>query len=202
MTNARERSVLDPSQASPRASLGGLEHWLLFAIPLQAPHRGRPGRADAHELISCPERPCSLRTSGRRPRGPAAKQTIAEQLARRQVPTTQTPCQQGLRARLSAAAACDASSRGQPRAAPRNRSKKPVVAWFGMTCHQEIEVYGQGVRYSPRSPAAPAGSPPAARTKVSRAPWARWRGRRPWPRPSTGWFLDRRACPGDLSTIH
>ena len=24
--------------------------------------------------------------------------------------------------------------------------KKPVVAWFGITCHQEIDLYGRGIK--------------------------------------------------------
>jgi heptosyltransferase-2 len=81
---------------------------------------------------------------------------IADQLARRQVPTTQTACRQGLRSGISSTAACDMIVSGDSLGLHLGIGlKKPVVAWFGMTCHQEIEVYGRGIKVLSSVPCRP-----------------------------------------------
>ena len=104
---------------------------------------------------------------------------IAEQLARRQVPTTQTPCQQGLRAGLAAAAACDLIVSGDSLGLHLGIGlKKPVVAWFGMTCHQEIEVYGRGVKVLSSVPCRPCWQSTCSQEKKCYAelPWSAMAG--------------------------
>ena len=58
----------------------------------------------------------------------------------------QSPTNDGLRAGLQMVAACDVvvtgDSLGMHMAIGLD---KPVVAWFGLTCHQEIDLYGRGV---------------------------------------------------------
>ena len=58
----------------------------------------------------------------------------------------QSPTEDGLRAGLQMVAACDVvvtgDSLGMHMAIGLD---KPVVAWFGLTCHQEIDLYGRGV---------------------------------------------------------
>jgi len=36
-----------------------------------------------------------------------------------------------------------------------SEDKKPVVVWFGMTCHQEIDVYGRGIKVLSSVPCRP-----------------------------------------------
>ena len=81
---------------------------------------------------------------------------IADQLAARQVPTTQTPCRQGLRSGIASAAACDMIVSGDSLGVHLGIGlKKPVVVWFGMTCHQEIDVYGRGIKVLSSVPCRP-----------------------------------------------
>ncbi len=57
-----------------------------------------------------------------------------------------TPTDQGIRRGLQSVAACDlvvtGDSLGMHMAIALG---KPVVAWFGLSCHQEIDLYGRGV---------------------------------------------------------
>jgi len=61
-------------------------------------------------------------------------------------PVVQSPTREGLRVGLQMVAACDVvvtgDSLGMHMAIGLDR---PVVAWFGLTCHQEIDLYGRGV---------------------------------------------------------
>lgn len=81
---------------------------------------------------------------------------IAAQLAKRQVPTVQTACRQGLRSGLASAAACDMMVTGDTLGLHMAIGlKKPVVVWFSMTCHQEIELYGRGLKVLSGVPCRP-----------------------------------------------
>jgi len=81
---------------------------------------------------------------------------IADQLARRQVPSTQTSCNQGLRNGIASAAGCDMIVSGDSLGLHLGIGlKKPVVVWFGMTCHQEIDVYGRGIKVLSSVPCRP-----------------------------------------------
>ena len=72
---------------------------------------------------------------------------IASALEERGVPTLQAPCTEGLRRGISAVAACNMVVSGDTLALHLAIAlRKPVVAWFGITCHQEIDVYGRGIK--------------------------------------------------------
>jgi heptosyltransferase-2 len=86
----------------------------------------------------------------------ARNRQIGDLLARRQVPTTQTACKQGLRSGISSVAACDMIVSGDSLGMHLGVGlKKPVVAWFGMTCHQEIDLYGRGIKVLSSVPCRP-----------------------------------------------
>lgn len=86
----------------------------------------------------------------------ARNRQIGDLLARRQVPSTQTACKQGLRSGISSVAACDMVVSGDTLGLHLAIGlKKPVVAWFGMTCHQEIELYGRGIKVLSSVPCRP-----------------------------------------------
>ena len=81
---------------------------------------------------------------------------IAALLAERRVPSTRTPCLRGIRRGIAAAAACDMMVTGDTLALHLAIGlKKPVVVWFGITCHQEIELYGRGVKVLSKVPCRP-----------------------------------------------
>ena len=81
---------------------------------------------------------------------------IANALGEEQVPTVLTPTLQGLRRGLAAAAACDMIISGDTLGLHMAIGlKKPVVAWFGITCHQEIDLYGRGIKVLSEVPCRP-----------------------------------------------
>jgi heptosyltransferase II len=72
---------------------------------------------------------------------------IAEQLAQEQIPVARTPARHGVRRGLASTAACDMVVSGDTLGLHMAIGlKKPVVTWFGITCHQEIDLYGRGVK--------------------------------------------------------
>ena len=83
-------------------------------------------------------------------------QEIAAALAKRQVPTIQTSCREGIRHGLASVAGCDMVVTGDTLGLHMAVGlKKPVVVWFGMTCHQEIELYGRGIKVLSKVPCRP-----------------------------------------------
>jgi hypothetical protein len=73
--------------------------------------------------------------------------TIENMLRVEQIPVTCTPALQGIRRGMAAAAACDMVVTGDTLGLHMAIGlKKPVVTWFGTTCHQEIDLYGRGVK--------------------------------------------------------
>jgi len=72
---------------------------------------------------------------------------IAERVEEKQIPIFRTPCNQGLRRGIASVAACDMVVSGDSLGLHMAIGlKKPVVAWFGITCHQEVDVYGRGIK--------------------------------------------------------
>jgi heptosyltransferase-2 len=72
---------------------------------------------------------------------------IAGALEESRIPVVRTPCTQGLRRGISAVAACDMVVSGDSLGLHLAIGlKKPVVAWFGVSCHQEVDVYGRGIK--------------------------------------------------------
>ena len=72
---------------------------------------------------------------------------IATALEDSRIPVVRTPCTQGIRRGIAAVAACDMVVSGDSLGLHLAIGlKKPVVAWFGLTCHQEIDVYGRGIK--------------------------------------------------------
>ena len=72
---------------------------------------------------------------------------IASALEESRIPVVRSPCTQGLRRGISAVAACDMVVSGDTLGLHLAIGlKKPVVAWFGLTCHQEVDVYGRGIK--------------------------------------------------------
>ncbi len=68
----------------------------------------------------------------------------------------QSPTNQGLRDGLVSAAACDVVLTGDSLGMHMCISqKKFVVAWFGPTCAQEIELYGRGIKLQSKAACAP-----------------------------------------------
>jgi len=81
---------------------------------------------------------------------------IAAELATRRIPVTETPCARGLRRGIAAVAACDMVVSGDTLALHLAIAmRKPVVAWFTITCHQEIDVYGRGIKVLADVPCRP-----------------------------------------------
>jgi heptosyltransferase-2 len=72
---------------------------------------------------------------------------IAAELESDRIPVVRLPCTHGLRRGLASMAACDMVVSGDTLGLHMAIGlKKPVVAWFGITCHQEIDVYGRGIK--------------------------------------------------------
>ena len=83
-------------------------------------------------------------------------QAIEAALAEEQVPVVRSPCLGGLRRGLSAAAACDMIVTGDTLGLHMAIAlKKPTVVWFGITCHQEIDLYGRGLKVLSKVPCRP-----------------------------------------------
>ncbi len=81
---------------------------------------------------------------------------IAAALAEEQVPVVATPALQGLRRGLASVAACDMVVSGDTLGMHMAIGlKKPVLAWFGITCHQEIDLYGRGIKVLSEVPCRP-----------------------------------------------
>ena len=77
----------------------------------------------------------------------ARNEAIAAALVQRGVEAQLGPCGKGLRRGLASVAACDVLVSGDTLGLHMGIGlKKPVVAWFGITCHQEIDVYGRGIK--------------------------------------------------------
>lgn len=82
--------------------------------------------------------------------------SLATRLEAEGIPCLQTPTTQGLRRGLASVAACDAVVSGDSLGLHMAIGlKKPVVAWFGITCHQEIDVYGRGIKVLADVPCRP-----------------------------------------------
>jgi heptosyltransferase II len=74
-------------------------------------------------------------------------QAIAAASKERGVEVLQGDVSGGLRRGLASIAACDMVVSGDSLGMHMAIGlKKPVVAWFGLTCHQEIDVYGRGIK--------------------------------------------------------
>ena len=72
---------------------------------------------------------------------------IAGLVEAQQIPIYRTPCLGGLRRGLASVAACDMVVSGDSLGMHMAIGlKKPVVAWFGITCHQEVDLYGRGIK--------------------------------------------------------
>lgn len=72
------------------------------------------------------------------------------------LPVFQSPTDQGLRDGLCSVAACDLVVTGDSLGMHMAISqKKYVIAWFGPTCAQEIELYGRGAKIQTKAPCAP-----------------------------------------------
>ena len=72
---------------------------------------------------------------------------IAAQVEQRRTPIFRSPCNKGLRRGIAAVAACDMVVSGDSLGMHMAIGlKKPVVAWFGLTCPQEIDLYGRGIK--------------------------------------------------------
>ena len=81
---------------------------------------------------------------------------IAAELAVRRIPVVETPCGHGLRRGIAAVAACDMVVSGDTLALHLAiAQRKPVVAWFTITCHQEIDLYGRGIKVLADVPCRP-----------------------------------------------
>lgn len=72
---------------------------------------------------------------------------LLEELRDRGVPAHASPTDQGLRRGLAAVTGCDLVVSGDSLGLHLAIGmRRPVVAWFGLTSHQEIDLYGSGVR--------------------------------------------------------
>ncbi len=81
---------------------------------------------------------------------------IAAELATKRIPVIETPCGRGLRRGIASVAACDMVVSGDTLALHLAiAQRKPVVAWFTITCHQEIDVYGRGIKVLADVPCRP-----------------------------------------------
>jgi heptosyltransferase II len=78
-----------------------------------------------------------------------------EQIAR-DLPVIQSPTRKGLRDGLASVEACDVIFSGDSLGMHMGIAlKKWVVAWFGPTCAQEIDLYGRGVKVQTQAACAP-----------------------------------------------
>lgn len=81
---------------------------------------------------------------------------IAQHLRREGIEALETPTTSGVRRGAASVAACDVVVTGDTLALHLAIAlKKPVVAWFGVTCHQEIDVYGRGIKVLADVPCRP-----------------------------------------------
>ena len=81
---------------------------------------------------------------------------IDELLVREQIPVFRAPTDGGVRRGMASVAACDMVVSGDTLGLHMAIGlKKPVVAWFGITCHQEIDLYGRGVKVLSEVPCRP-----------------------------------------------
>ncbi len=81
---------------------------------------------------------------------------IAAELATRRIPVTEMPCGRGLRRGIASVAACDMVVSGDTLGLHLAIAlRKPVVAWFTITCHQEIDLYGRGIKVLADVPCRP-----------------------------------------------
>ncbi|MCO4768741.1 MAG: glycosyltransferase family 9 protein [Deltaproteobacteria bacterium] len=81
---------------------------------------------------------------------------VARRLAHEGIAVTETPTTAGLRRGLASVAGCDMVFSGDTLGLHMAIGlRKPVVAWFGITCHQEIEVFGRGVKVLADVPCRP-----------------------------------------------
>ncbi len=94
-----------------------------------------------------------LRTPGRTafamlggPEDAERNREVARRLAREGIAVAETPCTGGLQRGLASVSACDMVVSGDTLGLHMAIGlRKPVVAWFGITCHQEIDVFDRGV---------------------------------------------------------
>ena len=83
-------------------------------------------------------------------------EAIEAALDQRGIAAQSAPCTAGLRRGLASVAACDVLVSGDTLGLHMGIGlKKPVVAWFGITCHQEIDVYGRGIKVLAEVPCRP-----------------------------------------------
>lgn len=109
----------------------------------------------AWERLSTPER-TGFALLGGGAEDAARNREIARRLALTGIKTTETPCTQGLRRGMASVAACDMVVSGDTLALHMAIGlRKPVVAWFGITCHQEIDVHGRGTKVLADVPCRP-----------------------------------------------
>ncbi len=86
----------------------------------------------------------------------ARNREIARRLAHQGIHAHEAPCTAGLRRGLATVAACDMVVSGDTLGMHMAIGlRKPVVAWFGITCHQEIDVFGRGVQVLADVPCRP-----------------------------------------------
>ncbi len=72
---------------------------------------------------------------------------IATLLREARIPASCTPTDQGIRRGFSAVAGCDMVVTGDTLGLHMAIGlKKPTVVWFGITCHQEIDLFGRGIK--------------------------------------------------------
>ena len=82
--------------------------------------------------------------------------TLRNQRIASGLPVIQSPTERGLRDGLCSAAACDIVVSGDSLGMHMAIAlKKWVVAWFGPTCPQEIELYGRGVKITTKATCSP-----------------------------------------------
>ena len=108
-----------------------------------------------HERLRRPDRARFFLLGGG-PEDAARNAAIAEALAEHGVEAIEGPCGGGLRRGLASVAACDVVVSGDTLGLHMAIGlKKPVIAWFGITCHQEIDVYGRGIKVLADVPCRP-----------------------------------------------
>ncbi len=105
----------------------------------------------------------------------ARNAAIGGTLAEQGIDVLQAPCREGLRRGLASVAACDVVVSGDSLGLHMAIGlKKPVVAWFGITCHQEIDVYGRGIKVLAEVPCRPCWLQSCSQEPkcFSRLPWS------------------------------
>lgn len=81
---------------------------------------------------------------------------IGESLSTAGIPVTSATTRQGLRRGIASVAACDMVVTGDTLGLHMAIGlRKPVIVWFGSTCHQEIDLYGRGVKVLSTVPCRP-----------------------------------------------